>query len=132
MIPGSQTRLVAGGMLLFVWSLVTPAAAPAQQWEHLSPRERYDTMQKYREYENLPPERKEALDERYERWRKLPDAKREKVLRNYRRYQQMPPSERKQFNRKYNRWREDSRPKRERHGDGGRPGDRPKKKNKNR
>jgi hypothetical protein len=100
----------------FLWTgwLVVPFVAAtvgwAQPWDELSPSQRYDTMQKYREYEKLPPEKKEDIDKRYERWRRMPDAKRDRVLRNYERYRSMPPDERREFNRKYNRWRHDSAP----------------------
>jgi hypothetical protein len=114
----APNRLVAGGLLLWCCAiLLVPAPeAQAQEWNHLTPRERYDTMQKYREYENLPKDRKKDVDKRYEQWRSMPDAKRERVLRNYERYQKMPPSERRQFDRKYDRWRQDAGPRRERRG----------------
>jgi hypothetical protein len=103
----------AGLLLLMGWLALQPSPVAAQKrsrWNGLSPRERYDTMRNYREYENLPEERKEDIDRRYERWRQMPKDKRERVLQNFERYQQMPPQEREELQRKYHRWKSDAPP----------------------
>jgi hypothetical protein len=82
----------------FDWELV-------QNWRDLSPKERYDAMQNYRQHEQLPQERKKEIEDRYERWRNMPPNERDRIRENYQRLQQLPPQERDQFERKYEKWK---------------------------
>jgi hypothetical protein len=82
----------------------------AQNWRDLSPRERYDAMQNYRQHEQLPPDRQQDMERRYEQWRNLPPDERARVRQNYERFRQMPPQERERFERKYEKWRRHTQP----------------------
>ena len=84
----------------------------AQNWRDLSPKERYDALQNFRRYEQLPADRQRDMDQRYERWRQLPPEERARLRRNYERYRQMPPQEREQFDRKYEKWKRQREPRR--------------------
>lgn len=113
MKTGRGKSLVRAMLLLLLGGVVAPvreAAAQKSRWEGLSPRERYDAMRKYQEYEQLPQERKEDIDQRYERWRRMPPQQRQRVLRNFERYQQMPPQERERLQRRFERWKSEGDP----------------------
>ena len=82
----------------------------AQNWRDLSPKERYDAMQNYRQHEQLPEERQRDIEQRYEQWRSLPPDERDRVRQNYERFKQMPPQERERFERKYEKWKHHAEP----------------------
>jgi hypothetical protein len=77
----------------------------AQNWPDLSPKERYDALQNYRQHQQLPAERQQDIERRYERWRNLPPDERARVRQNYERFRQLPPKERERFERKYEKWK---------------------------
>lgn len=57
--------------------IVTRSAAPAWQqiaegWGDLSPAQRDRAMRNYRQYMDLPPDKRRSIDQRYEKWKKLP------------------------------------------------------------
>jgi hypothetical protein len=111
---------MARRVITYGWCLVCTAAFTAraamgfpllaQNWRDLSPRERYDAMQNYQRHEQLPAERQQDIEKRYEQWRNLPPDERARVRQNYERYKQMPPQERERFERKYQKWRRQTQP----------------------
>ncbi len=93
-------------LLPLALAVLRPAATMAQAWQDLSPRQRYDAMRNYRQYESAPAEKQQAIDEGFERWRNLPPQEQEKVRRNYERFQQLTPAQRAQLERKYEKWKD--------------------------
>ena len=85
-----------------------PLAFPllAQNWRELSPGERYDALQNYRQHERLPEDTRRAIEKRYERWQQMSPEERERIRQNYQRLQQLPPQERERIQRKYEKWRQ--------------------------
>ena len=77
----------------------------AQNWRDLSPKERYDALQNYRQHERLPEDRQRDIEKRYERWQGMSPDERDRVRQNYERFRQLPPGERERFQRKYDKWR---------------------------
>ena len=86
---------VTAGMLL---GDVSPASAE-QDWDNLSPRERYDAMQNYWKHERLPKDRQRDVERRYERWQRMSPEEQQRIRKNYERFQQLPPSERRRVER---------------------------------
>jgi len=82
----------------------------AQNWQDLSPRERYDTLQNYRRHEQLPADRQRDIEQNYDQWRNMPPDQRDRVRQNYERFKQMPPQEQERFERKYQKWRSQTPP----------------------
>lgn len=103
---------------LFYLSVVTAVSAlaagvaplRAQNWRDLGPKERYDALQNYRRYEQLPEERQQDVEKRYERWRNMPPDEQERVRQNYERLQKMPPRDRERIERKYEKWKQQAVP----------------------
>lgn len=92
--------LVVAGCLVAV-----PSVMRAQDWQHLSPTQRYDALRNYWQYEKLPEDRQKAVDRGYERWRAMPEDQRAKIRENYERLRRLPPDERERFERRYEKWR---------------------------
>ncbi len=78
----------------------------AQNWQDLSPRERFDAMRNYRQHRQLPEERQQDMEQRYERWRQMSPDEQLRIRRNYDRLRQLGPQERDQFERRYQRWKQ--------------------------
>lgn len=106
-------------IVLAVFVLTTSLAHPcpvaafpllAQNWRELSPGERYDALQNYRQHERLPEDSRRDIEKRYERWQQMSPDERERVRQNYDRLQRMPPQERARMQRKYEKWRQQGTP----------------------
>lgn len=101
----TRVTLCSVAMLALIAGGRAPLLAQAQSWKELSPTERYDALQNYQHHQQLPADRQEDVERRYERWRNMPPDERARVRRNYDRLQHLPPKEREQFERKYEKWR---------------------------
>ena len=73
----------------------------SQNWRDYGPRDRYEALRNYRQYQSLPNERREDLQKNYERWRAMPQQERERIRQNYERYRQLPPEQRNQLRERY-------------------------------
>lgn len=100
-------RTCAGVLTLLCCVGLRPAQAQplAQNWQDLSPRERYKAMRNYDQHRQLPAERQQDMEQRYERWRQMPPDEQSRIRKNYDRLRQLGPQERDQFDRKYERWK---------------------------
>src|SRR5574341_1805466 len=106
---GYRYPLAQVGTLAIVLLLWAPPSW-AQPWQDLSPRERYNLLRNYRQHEQLPQERRQEIEKRYERWQGMSDDEREKIRQNYQRFQQLPPQERERFHQRYQKWRQQGEP----------------------
>ena len=97
-------------LLAIVTALLTasPRAGGAQEWRDMNPKQRYDALQNYWQYEREPEDRRHAVEERYERWRNLPPAEQDRVRQNYERWRRLPPGEKERIERKYEKWKRQS------------------------
>jgi hypothetical protein len=95
--------VMAEALLLLLIGSVPTAAAADQDWENLSPRERYEAMQNYWKHERLPEERRRDVERRYQRWQKMSPQEQQRIRRNYERFQQLAPSQRRQVERELER-----------------------------
>jgi hypothetical protein len=76
------------------------------QDENLSPEEKARLRNKYRQWESLPPAKQEDLRRRMERWKQLPPGDQELLRKRYQQWQQFSPEERQRIRDKLNRWNE--------------------------
>ncbi len=100
--------LMLGALLASAPSAHGRHAAPllAQQWQDLSPFERFEALRHYREHKQLPKSRQQEIERRYRRWQSLSEEEKQRIRKNFERYQNLTESERERFRRKYERWRE--------------------------
>lgn len=111
--PITAERRLARGVavaLLGVAGWLLPVVAVAQSWQEMSPRQRYDAMQNYWDYERQPEANRRRLDQQYERWQQLSPEEQERVRRNYDKWQQLPPGEQQRFEEKYEKWKRQAEP----------------------
>lgn len=93
------------GWLAATLVLTVPQILWADPWQDMSPRQRYDAMRNYYDYNQQPQERREKLQHDYERWQQLPPQEQERVRRNFEKWQRMPPEEQQRLERKYETWK---------------------------
>jgi len=100
----SRGRLsIALSASLFFWCF--RGVAGAQEWRDMSPKQRYDAMQNYWDYEKRPEPERQQMEEQYQQFQALPPADQERVRKNYERWQNLPDADRRRFERKYEKWR---------------------------
>ncbi len=94
--------------LLGVLLAAAPAAAqhPVRDWGELSPQEQRRAWENYRRYQQLPRERRELYENRFQRFQTLPPQEQQRLRRNYEQYRRQDPATRQQFNEKYRRWKQ--------------------------
>jgi len=102
--------MMALGVVLFAMPAGATGVLLAQNWRDLTPKERSDAMQNYKQHQQLPQERKRDIEQQYERWRNMPPDQRDRVRQNYQRLQQLPPQERSRFEQKYEKWKQQTPP----------------------
>lgn len=64
---------------------------PGPGWELLDRFGKMSPDERRRALENLPPERRQRIEERLERFESLPPEQRERLRRQYQRFRQLPP-----------------------------------------
>lgn len=82
---------------------------PGQNWdryENLSPEDKARLRNRYREWESLPPEKREDLRRRMEKWKELPPEDRELLRKRHEQWQELSPQERQRLREKLDRWNE--------------------------
>ncbi len=113
-LTGKAVRRRASTFLLLAALALVPLVAYGQEgqdWQDLSPRERYDAMRNYKQHRQLPEERQRDVEERYERFRQLPQEEQARIRQNYDRFKQLRPQERERFEKRYERWKRRRAPK---------------------
>ncbi|SFM95208.1 DUF3106 domain-containing protein [Thermodesulforhabdus norvegica] len=71
-----------------------------RQWEDLSPQERNILMERYERYRNLPEYQKELMRKRYEQWKNLSPSEREQIRRYLDEWDSLSPEQREAIRRK--------------------------------
>lgn len=103
--PRAAERLPFAALLGTVLLLAMPRTVWADPWQDMSPRQRYDALQNYYDYQSQPQERRDQVQRDYERWQQLPPQEQERLRRNFEKWQRMPPEEQQQLQRKYETWK---------------------------
>lgn len=67
----------------------SPSVRIAEGWEDLSPGQRDRAMRNYRNYMELPAEKRRDVDQRYEKWKKLPRNDQDRFRRKHDQYRGM-------------------------------------------
>jgi len=68
---------------------VAPWQQLAESWDDLSPTQRDRALKNYRDYMQLPQEKRHDIDRRYEKWKQLPQGDRERFRQKHDRYHGM-------------------------------------------
>lgn len=74
-----------------------------KRWQELSPEQRKKLKQRYRQFQKLPPEEQQKLRQRYERFRDLSPEKKQRMLERHRRLQQLTPQQRERLQQDWQR-----------------------------
>jgi predicted Fe-S protein YdhL (DUF1289 family) len=82
-----------GTRLIILFGVLSWAAAGTAraQWEQYGPGKRYEALQNYQRYRELPKKKQKEIQRQYQRWQEMPDDERERIRKNYERFQSMPP-----------------------------------------
>lgn len=77
---------------------------PQPFFEQVPPEERPRLEERYRRFQQLPPDQREQLRRRYEEWNRMPPRERERYEQRYRQWQELPPEERRRMEEQLQRW----------------------------
>jgi hypothetical protein len=61
----------------------------AESWDDLSPSQRERALRNYKSYQELPADKKRAIDQRYEKWKKLPRSDQDRYRQKHDQYRGM-------------------------------------------
>ncbi len=92
-------------------------AIEGNRWQQLSPVQRKELQQRYRQFKELPAAEQQKLRQRYDRFRELSPEKKQRMLERHQKLQQLTPEQREALHREWERIkqlpREDRRQQRE-------------------
>lgn len=74
-----------------------------QEWEQLPPEEKERLRQKWQYYKNLPPREQQLYKNRYEEWKRLPPEERRKIQEKLRNWEELSPEEQEAIRQKFRR-----------------------------
>ena len=79
-----KKRIVTLWMLgAFLLVLSGPVFAAADDWRHLSPKEKDTIRRNYQRWEKLPPQDKDHLREEWDRFQRLPQDQRDRLRQRF-------------------------------------------------
>jgi hypothetical protein len=78
-------------------------ATEGNRWQQLSPEKRKELQQRYRQFQELPAAEQQKLRQRYDRFRELSPEKKQRMLERHRKFQQLPPEQREELHREWQR-----------------------------
>lgn len=81
-------------------------AADSSHWQRLTPAQRQELKQRYRQFKELPPAEQQELRQRYQRFRELSPEKKQRMLERHQRLQQLTPQQREQLRSEWQRLKE--------------------------
>jgi hypothetical protein len=81
-----------------------PAEENWNRYENLSPEDKARLRNRYRQWESLSPEKQQDMRRRMEKWKELPQEDRELLRRRHEQWQELSPQERQGLREKLNRW----------------------------
>lgn len=76
------------------------------RWQKLSPAQRKELKQRYRQFQELSPAEQKKLRKRYERFQELSPEKKQRMLERHQRLQQLTPEQREELKRELQRIRQ--------------------------
>lgn len=77
------------------------AAGDSRRWQQLTPAQRQELKQRYRQFKELPPAEQQKLRQRYQRFQELPAERKQRMLERHQRLQQLSPPQREQLRREW-------------------------------
>jgi tryptophanyl-tRNA synthetase len=113
LILGFFSILFGGGLVLSERALasdegmedVSPGTeALKMQWDQLDPDMKERLIERYREWKQMPPERREAIRRNLERFNALSEEEKKKIRERYRAFRMLPPEEKREILANYDRW----------------------------
>lgn len=78
-------------------------AIEGNRWQKLSPGQRKELKQRYRQFRELPPAEQQKLRKRYERFQELSPEKKQRMQERHQRLQQLTPGQREELKRELQR-----------------------------
>ena len=88
------------------WSVPVGAQAGSpHHWDSLSPEQKGRARDHYRDFQRLPEQDRQRVEDRYRRWQQLAPEQQQLLRRNYGHYEDLDPAERRQFDEGYQRWK---------------------------
>jgi hypothetical protein len=78
-------------------------ATEDNRWQKLTPGQRKELKQRYRQFQELPPAEQEKLRKRYERYQELSPEKKRRMQERHQRLQKMTPKQREELKRELQR-----------------------------
>lgn len=73
------------------------------RWQKLSPMQRKELKERYRQFQELPPAEQKKLRKRYERFQELSPEKKQRMLEHHQRLQKLSPDQREELKREVQR-----------------------------
>lgn len=78
-------------------------ATEGNRWQQLNPEQRKELQQRYRQFQELPAAEQQKLRQRYDRFRELSPDKKQRMQERHRKFQQLPPEQREELHREWQR-----------------------------
>ncbi len=78
-------------------------ATEGNRWQQLSPEQRKELQQRYRQFQEMPAAEQQKLRQRYDRFRELSPEKKQRMLERHREFQQLRPEQREELHREWQR-----------------------------
>ena len=75
-----------------------------QHWDQMDPDKKEALLRRYRRWRQLPPERREAIRKNLDRFRTLSEEDKKKIRQRYRAFKALPPEQKKEILKNYDRW----------------------------
>lgn len=78
-------------------------ATEGNRWQQLSPKQRQELQQRYRQFKEMPAAEQQKLRQRYDRFREMSPEKKQRMLERHRKFQQLTPEQREELHREWQR-----------------------------
>ncbi len=73
------------------------------RWQKLSPEQRKELQQRYRQFQEMPAAEQQKLRQRYDRFRELSPEKKQRMQERHRKFQQLTPEQREKLQQEWKR-----------------------------
>ena len=78
-------------------------ATKGNRWQQLSPDQRRELQQRYRQFQEMPAAEQQKLRQRYDRFREMSPEKKQRMLERHRKFQQLTPEQREELHQEWQR-----------------------------
>ncbi len=75
-----------------------------QQWDQMDPDKKEALVRRYRQWRQLPPERREAIRRNLDRFDSLSEGEKKRIRHRYRAFKGLPPEQKIEILKNYDRW----------------------------